>query len=277
MFDRIISKGHYSEADAKRTIVCILDSINYLHGMNVVHRDLKPENLLLSDTSDTADVKLADFGLSTVMAKNTMLETSCGTLSYAAPEVLKGEKYGLGVDMWSIGVISYILLCGYPPFHGKDDSEILESTIRAEVKFRPPEWDLISSEAKKFISTLIVVDTAKRATAKQAINDPWVAKELAERQNSNLLGTKQNLRRNFNSKEKKDGVDAILYLSNLQMNEGITIDLSNGTNPPSTPRIAHRPLGVSNAHGVFDLDSKDSRIASISAERLPSDKNTIQG
>lgn len=110
LFDRIVNKGTYTEADARNLVKYLLDALNFLHEQNIVHRDLKPENLLMSSPKEDADVKLADFGLSTFAENDFALKTSCGTLTYVAPEVLKGEKYGKKVDMWSLGVITYILL-----------------------------------------------------------------------------------------------------------------------------------------------------------------------
>jgi serine/threonine protein kinase len=109
LFDRIVNKGFYTEKDAKEIMADILGAIKYLHDQNIVHRDLKPENLLMGNEKDDADIKLADFGLATVAEKDNILKTSCGTLTYVAPEILRKEKYGRPVDMWALGVITYIL------------------------------------------------------------------------------------------------------------------------------------------------------------------------
>jgi serine/threonine protein kinase len=109
LFDRIVNKGFYTEKDAKEIMADILGAIKYLHDQNIVHRDLKPENLLMGNDKDDADIKLADFGLATVAEKDNILKTSCGTLTYVAPEILRKEKYGRPVDMWALGVITYIL------------------------------------------------------------------------------------------------------------------------------------------------------------------------
>ena len=109
LFDRIVMMGYYGEEDAKRIITDILNAVCYLHKTGVVHRDLKPENLLMASNADDATVKLADFGLSTIMKRGSMLNTNCGTLAYCAPEILDGQNYGKAVDLWSLGVITYIM------------------------------------------------------------------------------------------------------------------------------------------------------------------------
>jgi calcium/calmodulin-dependent protein kinase I len=112
LFDRIVSKGFYTEKDAKRVVVDVMSALKYLHDMNIVHRDLKPENLLLLDTSDASPVQVADFGLAKVLPSNALLETSCGTLTYVAPEVLNGKQYeGKPTDMWSKAFTFYNLIC----------------------------------------------------------------------------------------------------------------------------------------------------------------------
>eukprot|EP01095_Lingulamoeba_sp_RSL-Kostka_P008128 TRINITY_DN266_c0_g2_i1.p1 TRINITY_DN266_c0_g2~~TRINITY_DN266_c0_g2_i1.p1 ORF type:complete len:205 (-),score=68.11 TRINITY_DN266_c0_g2_i1:426-1040(-) len=116
LFDKITQIGCYSEQTAAKLVYNIVDAVKYLHDMNIAHRDLKPTNLLLKDDSDDTNVKIADFGLSKIIGENTMLQTACGTPIYVAPEVLSGEAYEKEVDLWSIGVITYILLCGFPPF-----------------------------------------------------------------------------------------------------------------------------------------------------------------
>ena len=120
-------------------------------------------------------VKLADFGLSTIVHQDQLPETNCGTLTYVAPEIIQGGGYGREVDMWSCGVIIYVLLCGYPPFYGNDDKEMLDMTLRGKFEFLSPDWDSISGDAKDLITKLIRRDRATRATAKMAMNHPWFA------------------------------------------------------------------------------------------------------
>jgi len=167
-----LGKGQYTEKDAAAIVAKILSAVDYLHNTGIAHRDLKPENLLLRN-ADT-DVVLSDFGLSKIMGEETMMSTACGTPYYVAPEVLSASGYDREVDLWSIGVITYLLLCGFPPFYGESLPEVFEQIMKAEFDFPDPYWTEISKEAKDFISKLLVVDAKKRLTAVQALQHPWV-------------------------------------------------------------------------------------------------------
>lgn len=120
LFDRIVEKEHYSEKEAADTIKPIVDSIRYCHSMGIIHRDLKPENLLYASREDSAIIKISDFGLARFL-QNELATTACGTPGYVAPEIIEGKGYGKEVDYWSIGVIIYILLCGFPPFYEENN------------------------------------------------------------------------------------------------------------------------------------------------------------
>ncbi|CAK8676999.1 unnamed protein product [Clavelina lepadiformis] len=179
LFDRIVKCGYYCERHAARAIRDILEAVVYLHSKNVVHRDLKPENLLYSDDSETSTLKVADFGLSKVNEKGAM-KTICGTPGYAAPEVLLGKKYSTSVDIWAIGVIAYILLCGFEPFYDENgDQAMYRKILRGEYDFASPFWDHISDNAKDLVRKMLVLDPAKRLTAKQALNHPWITGKAA--------------------------------------------------------------------------------------------------
>jgi len=173
LFDKIVEKGQYSEKEAAATVKKILSAVDYLHSINIAHRDLKPENLLLSGEDDT-NVLLSDFGLSKIISQDTMMETACGTPYYVAPEVLSAQGYDKEVDLWSVGVITYLLLCGFPPFYGETLPEVFEQIMKADFEFPDPYWTDISKDAKDFISKLLVVDSKKRLTAKQAMEHAWV-------------------------------------------------------------------------------------------------------
>ena len=178
MFDRIIAKtksaeGHYSEKDAALIMRKILDAIDYCHTVhNICHRDLKPENFLFKTQEEAAELKIIDFGLSRFEDDQKYMTTRVGTPYYIAPEVLN-RMYDKSCDLWSIGVIMYILLCGYPPFYGDTDADIFASVRRAEFTFPSPEWDDISPAAKALIKTLLSKDPRKRPTAAQALNHDW--------------------------------------------------------------------------------------------------------
>lgn len=174
LFDAIVNRGNYTEAEAARIIAQILDAIRFCHEHGIAHRDLKPENLLLVDQDGKNDkIKIADFGLSKDFGEEA-LQTSCGTPDYVAPEVLSGDTYDMSVDVWSIGVICYVLLCGFPPFYGETQKELFENIMSARYDFPDPEWSNISSEAKDFIKKILVVDPSKRYTAEQCLSDAWI-------------------------------------------------------------------------------------------------------
>lgn len=174
LFDDIVRRGKYTESDAAKIVQKILLAIDYLHGMGIAHRDLKPENLLLSDKSKNGKVMISDFGLSKIFNDEEVMKTACGTPGYVAPEVLKRQGYGKEVDLWSIGVITYILLCGYPPFYDQNNVELYKQILACRYEFEKPWWDNISEDAKGFIRKLLVLDPAKRYTAKQAVMHPFI-------------------------------------------------------------------------------------------------------
>eukprot|EP01088_Endostelium_zonatum_P006526 TRINITY_DN18661_c0_g1_i1.p1 TRINITY_DN18661_c0_g1~~TRINITY_DN18661_c0_g1_i1.p1 ORF type:complete len:306 (-),score=75.46 TRINITY_DN18661_c0_g1_i1:126-1043(-) len=180
LFDRIVEKGSYSEDDAKDLVRKIVSAVEYLHSKGIAHRDLKPENLLVKSLDQDTEVKIADFGLSKIIDQDKMMQTACGTPGYVAPEVLQAEGYGDEVDMWSIGVITYILLCGFPPFYSESVPEVFEQIMKAEYDYPAEYWDEISDEAKDFINHLLVVDVKKRLTAKKALEHNWLKANKAK-------------------------------------------------------------------------------------------------
>jgi len=176
LFDRIVSKGSYSERDAAMLIKKLVAALEYLHSKNIVHRDLKPENLLLKSPQEDTEVKLADFGLSKVLGTEVMMQTACGTPGYVAPEILQTSETGYGkeVDMWSVGVITYILLCGFPPFYNDNVAQLFESIINADFDYPSEYWDHISDDAIDFIDSLLITDPEKRMSATQALQHSWL-------------------------------------------------------------------------------------------------------
>lgn len=140
LFDRIVSKTHYTELEARNVIKSLLETIAYIHEQNVVHRDLKPENLLLMSTTNDTDIKICDFGFAKRITDLTSDETACGTPGYVAPEILRGEKYGAEVDVWSLGVIFYILLAGYPPFYDEDQRKLFKKIKEGRYYFHDEYW-----------------------------------------------------------------------------------------------------------------------------------------
>jgi calcium/calmodulin-dependent protein kinase I len=207
LFDRIVDKGYYSEKNAANIVKQILSAVAYLHGIGIAHRDLKvrplsfwhstvtpsthfqlflrqcqPENLLCSGADENEIVKIADFGLSKIFSDEEELMTSCGTPGYVAPEVLMCESYDKSVDMWGIGIITYILLAGYPPFYAENDTALFEKIMNAEYDFDDECWDDVSEQAKDFIRHLLVKDPKERYTAEQAMAHPWLTSDASDKQ-----------------------------------------------------------------------------------------------
>ncbi|GJJ77814.1 calcium/calmodulin-dependent protein kinase I [Entomortierella parvispora] len=224
LFDQLLQKGSYTEGDAARLVHEILLGVEYLHKMDIVHRDLKPENLLFMDKSENARLMITDFGLSKVLTSgNDVLMTACGTPGYVAPEVLEQIGHGKPVDIWSIGVIAYTLLCGYTPFWGEDQPSLFESIISGEYEYEEEYWKDVSPLAKSFIDSLLVRPAEKRPTATQALNHPWFRTMLEAdmvtptspiEDSVNLL---PGMRKNFNARSAfKKAVRAVGLLRKMQ-------------------------------------------------------------
>jgi len=179
LFDSIVSRRYYSEQDAAKVVLQLLEAVSYLHSKQIVHRDLKPENLLYSNTSSEAVLKVADFGLSKIDSGNT-LRTICGTPGYVAPEILLGQSYNQAVDIWAIGVITYILLCGYEPFYAEQDEAMFRKILKCDYSFNSPNWDQISAEAKDLVQKMLILQPDKRITATEAIQHMWVQGKSAK-------------------------------------------------------------------------------------------------
>lgn len=179
LFERIVSDGKFSEQAAARCVQQMLRAVNYMHMNNIMHRDLKPENWLLAETESIlkTDLKLIDFGLSKRFTPGEYASTKAGTPYYVAPEVLEG-RYAEQSDVWSIGVIMYILLCGSPPFSGNDTVAVLDSVKRAKPSFDRKEWKKISQHAKELLKALLTRDPNMRSTAAEALQSEWVVAML---------------------------------------------------------------------------------------------------
>ena len=185
LFNRIIDTGPFTEADASSLFAQVLLSMDYLHSLNIVHRDVKPENILyLSEGS--VEIKLIDFGYAGVWAPDKPLTGLCGTPDYVAPEVLswydddeKGTPYGKGSDLWSLGVLLYVILSGCSPFSADEEDAILSLVAQAKYEFHEAEWQGISAEAKDLISRLLVVEPDQRLTMQQMLDHPWLKEAVA--------------------------------------------------------------------------------------------------
>ncbi|KAK5849106.1 hypothetical protein PBY51_008774 [Eleginops maclovinus] len=241
LFDRIVEKGFYTEKDASTLIRQVLDAVNYLHKQGIVHRDLKPENLLYFNPQDESKIMISDFGLSKMEGSGDVMSTACGTPGYVAPEVLAQKPYSKAVDCWSIGVIAYILLCGYPPFYDENDSKLFEQILKADYEFDAPYWDDISDSAKDFIGSLMEKDPDKRFTCDQALRHPWIAGDTALCKNIHESVSRQ-IRKNFAKSKWRQAFNAtavVRHMRRLQLcsSMGSSMDASNlPTRPNQTPR-----------------------------------------
>jgi len=208
LFDRIVTHEHYDEATARKAFAQMVEAIGHCHEHNVVHRDIKPENLLYAapEGEPNGDVlKLADFGLASLLTKEHHLSTACGTPGYVSPEILTCGKSGYGAecDLWSLGVILFILLCGYPPFYDENNNNaVIFKQIKAGAfEFADPYWTEVSQGAKDLIAALLTVDAKKRCTAEGVFASPWISAD-AEARNVHIPHfvanmKKYNLRRKF--------------------------------------------------------------------------------
>jgi serine/threonine protein kinase len=217
LFDRIVKKNFFCEQEAKVNFLQIMAAIRYCHDRNIAHRDLKPENLLFQHGGDNAPLKLADFGLSRMLKEDELLHNVCGTPGYVAPEVLDASpSYGVAVDMWSAGVVLYILLCGYPPFYEDDNHKLFQKIRRARYEFKEKSWKNISTEAKELIQALLVVDPCQRLTAAQVFAHPWCSTGVGGTENlEDVLGNLHH----FNAKRRlKKAIRGVYFAQLLNSN-----------------------------------------------------------
>uniref|UniRef100_A0A8C7CSS3 Serine/threonine-protein kinase DCLK2 n=1 Tax=Oncorhynchus kisutch TaxID=8019 RepID=A0A8C7CSS3_ONCKI len=201
LFDAITSSTKYTERDASVMVFNLAGALKYLHSMNIVHRDIKPENLLVCEYLDgTKSLKLGDFGLATVV--EGPLHTVCGTPTYVAPEIIAEAGYGLKVDIWATGVITYILLCGFPPFRSEDNlqEDLFDQILVGRLDFPAPYWDNVTDSAKELIGRMLQVNVEARYTAQDILSHPWVTDDNME--NNMKMEVSGKLRTHFNTAPK---------------------------------------------------------------------------
>ncbi|XP_078809483.1 calcium/calmodulin-dependent protein kinase (CaM kinase) II beta 1 isoform X20 [Oryzias latipes] len=205
LFEDIVAREYYSEADASHCIHQILESVHHIHQHDIVHRDLKPENLLLASKCKNAAVKLADFGLAIeVQGDQQAWFGFAGTPGYLSPEVLRKEAYGKPVDIWACGVILYILLVGYPPFWDEDQHKLYQQIKAGAYDFPSPEWDTVTPEAKNLINQMLTINPVKRITAQEALKHPWVCQRSTVASMMHRQETVECLKK-FNARRKLKG------------------------------------------------------------------------
>ncbi|XP_026055506.1 calcium/calmodulin-dependent protein kinase IGb isoform X2 [Carassius auratus] len=214
LFDRILDRGMYSEADASLVIRQVLEAVSYLHKNGIVHRDLKPENLLYYSPDESSKIMVSDFGLSKMEEKGIM-STACGTPGYVAPEVLAQKPYSKAVDCWSIGVITYILLCGYPPFYEETETRLFSKIMKAQYEFDSPFWDDISESAKDFIRNMMQKNPKMRYDTEQALRHPWIIGKTARSQDI-YHSVSEQIQKNFAKSKWKQAFNATVAIHHMK-------------------------------------------------------------
>ncbi|XP_062873635.1 calcium/calmodulin-dependent protein kinase (CaM kinase) II beta 1 isoform X22 [Trichomycterus rosablanca] len=234
LFEDIVAREYYSEADASHCIHQILDSVNHIHQHDIVHRDLKPENLLLASKCKNAAVKLADFGLAIeVQGDQQAWFGFAGTPGYLSPEVLRKEAYGKPVDIWACGVILYILLVGYPPFWDEDQHKLYQQIKAGAYDFPSPEWDTVTPEAKNLINQMLTINPAKRITAQEALKHPWVCQRSTVASMMHRQETVECLKK-FNARRKLKGA----ILTTMLVSRNFSVGSRQTTAPASVTAAA---------------------------------------
>ncbi|XP_043555519.1 serine/threonine-protein kinase DCLK2 isoform X4 [Chiloscyllium plagiosum] len=263
LFDAITSSTKYTERDASAMVYNLVSALKYLHSLNIVHRDIKPENLLVCEYADgTKSLKLGDFGLATVV--DGPLYTVCGTPTYVAPEIIAESGYGLKVDIWAAGVITYILLCGFPPFRSENNvqEDLFDQILVGRLEFPSPYWDSITSSAKELISRMLQVNIEARFTAEKVLTHPWVADDTAQERDMQVAVTGK-LRKHFNPVTKQSnspaGVSVIMYTAldkERQIFSGTPHRDIEGVGPEQTVRTS--PGADASMSGLMSISPKPS-------------------
>ncbi|XP_026080382.1 calcium/calmodulin-dependent protein kinase type II subunit gamma isoform X1 [Carassius auratus] len=275
LFEDIVAREYYSEADASHCINQILESVSHIHQHDIVHRDLKPENLLLASKMKGAAVKLADFGLAIeVQGDQQAWFGFAGTPGYLSPEVLRKDPYGKPVDIWACGVILYILLVGYPPFWDEDQHKLYQQIKAGAYDFPSPEWDTVTPEAKNLINQMLTINPAKRITADQALKHPWVCQRSTVASMMHRQETVECLRK-FNARRKLKGaiLTTMLVSRNFSVGRQHTSPAAPTTSTAALAQEACKSLlnkksdGVkpqtnNNKNSVVSSSTKDSSISS---------------
>ncbi|SPN96944.1 probable CAMK-1 Ca2+/calmodulin-dependent kinase-1 [Cephalotrichum gorgonifer] len=259
LFDRICEQGKFTEKDASQTIRQVLTAVDYLHQNNVVHRDLKPENLLYLTKEPDSNLILADFGIAKMLErKDEVLTTMAGSFGYAAPEVMLKRGHGKPVDMWSLGVITYTLLCGYSPFRSETLQDLIEECTTDKVVFHERYWKDVSSDAKDFILSLLQSNADKRASSEEALRHPWLTGDTAT--DHNLL---PEIRSYMARAKLRRGVELVKLANRIESLKAQEEDPENSDFPVDAIAAADQSRGnVPSASGSGAEPGKEKRTLS---------------
>ncbi|XP_067277288.1 calcium/calmodulin-dependent protein kinase type II subunit gamma isoform X14 [Pseudorasbora parva] len=265
LFEDIVAREYYSEADASHCINQILESVSHIHQHDIVHRDLKPENLLLASKMKGAAVKLADFGLAIeVQGDQQAWFGFAGTPGYLSPEVLRKDPYGKPVDIWACGVILYILLVGYPPFWDEDQHKLYQQIKAGAYDFPSPEWDTVTPEAKNLINQMLTINPAKRITADQALKHPWVCQRSTVASMMHRQETVECLRK-FNARRKLKGA----ILTTMLVSRNFSVGRQHTT--PATPTTSTAALAQEACKSLLNKKSDGVKESQTTVVHNPAD------
>lgn len=213
LYHRICEKDKYNETSAKMIVKQLLSAVAFLHEKDIAHRDIKPENVLFVSEDEDSDIKLTDFGFANFYSPSNKFVAACGTPLYVAPEILERRAYDCQCDIWSLGVVVYIMLCGYPPFYGEEEEELYYRIKHAYYDFISPHWDHISDNAKDFIQNCFQLDPSKRIKAKDALKHKWF--DAVEKEEHNLAIVQENMKRTIFKRKLIKGVYAVIAMQRL--------------------------------------------------------------
>ncbi|XP_040902604.1 serine/threonine-protein kinase DCLK1b isoform X3 [Toxotes jaculatrix] len=276
LFDAITSSNKYTERDASCMLFNLASAIKYLHSLNIVHRDIKPENLLVYEHNDgSKSLKLGDFGLATVV--NGPLYAVCGTPTYVAPEIVAETGYGLKVDIWAAGIITYILLCGFPPFRGsgEDQEALFELIMRCQLEFPAPYWDNVSDTAKALITGMLQLEVDQRYTAVQVLDHPWVNDDGVS-ENEHQLPVAGKIKKHFNTRPKLNSTTAgvsVITTTPLDKEKQV-FRRRRHQDVKSTPNLPHS-IGAGASHSA-NLGLSPTDITSESEDYSPGSADTVR-
>ncbi|XP_041957700.1 calcium/calmodulin-dependent protein kinase type II delta chain-like isoform X18 [Alosa sapidissima] len=280
LFEDIVAREYYSEADASHCIQQILEAVLHCHQMGVVHRDLKPENLLLASKCKNAAVKLADFGLAIeVQGDQQAWFGFAGTPGYLSPEVLRKEAYGKPVDIWACGVILYILLVGYPPFWDEDQHKLYQQIKAGAYDFPSPEWDTVTPEAKNLINQMLTINPAKRITSQEALKHPWVCQRSTVASMMHRQETVECLKK-FNARRKLKGAILTTMLVSRNFSAAKSLLNKKADVKEAQTTVIHNPVdGIKESSDSSNatVEDEDVKANGKQAPRVFCNRNDILG